>query len=186
MDLLTIENSATQWPAGVAPPPALLPYAYKLEGGGLGMTAAPSAGGGVLGIDEEARTADFVISTEARDRGGDVMSLAGVDLQEYATNPIVLFGHRQGSPGSVEASKPVGVSASPDGRLMVWRDGGRLIARCHFHADTDEAREVWAGVRNGWLRGASIGFDPIGDPVPLPPEPGQRRVGYHFTKWRLL
>lgn len=146
--------------------------------------AAP--GNGPLSIDEQARTADFVISTGTTDRTGDEMVVAGVDLSEYARNPVVLFGHRQGTPQSVEASMPVGTSVGPDGRLMVWQDRGRLIARCHFHADTQEAREVWEGVRNGWLRGASIGFDPVSEPVPLGNAVQGRRMGFRFDRWKLL
>ncbi len=171
------------WPDHAAPPAALAPYAYKLDSGLLGI-AAPQQGS--LAIDEQKLTSDWVISTPLRDRGGDEMG-PDVDLSEYKLIPNVLFAHRQAMPGQPGLPMPVGLSEAPDGRLMIWKDEkGWLCGRCHHHLDTSEARLCWLGVKNGWLRGASIGFDPVSQPVPLPPEPGQRRVGFRFDRWKLL
>lgn len=180
---MSIFFQSPDWNPLLSPPAAQRPYVYKLDGR-LGMAGPPV---GPLGIDEEKRTADFIISTNERDRGGDEMVVAGCDLSEYRINPVVLLGHRQVMPGQPDRPLPVGVATDPAGALRVWVDSqGRLLSRCHFHEDTDEAREAWLGVRNGWLRGASIGFNPTVPPTPLPPVEGNMRTGYRFAGWKLL
>jgi len=97
----------------------------------------------------ESRSAEFVISSESVDAHGTVFRMDGWDLDRYAKNPIVLYGHRSGSD-------------NPDdiiGTSEVFIRDNQLIARATFEdAETNpKAEKVWRKVQNQTLRMASIG-----------------------------
>lgn len=126
-----------------------------------------------IGIDEKRRAATFTVSTADPDRVGDIIAPEGVDLTHYAKNPVWLLGHSM--------STIIGTSESPEGRLAIQIEPGkRILATCFFHGATTEARQAWQGVVEGWLRAASIGFNPL--------EPAERLKtgGLLFKRWELL
>lgn len=88
-----------------------------------------------------------VLSTGSVDRDGDTIDPSGWDLEAYAKNPVVLFGHDRRSP-------PVGRA------LRVWTEGGALKADVEF-APTEDGRECEALVRGGFLSAASVGFEAV-------------------------
>lgn len=99
-------------------------------------------------INEEARTAEFVISSEAVDGHGTVFKASGWQLSRYAKNPVVTYQHAD-------------FSQDPDmviGTSEVRIEEGRLIAIMHFEAADDNpvAEKVFRKIKNGILRGASI------------------------------
>jgi len=115
----------------------------------------------------EGRTVDFVISSEAQDRDGDVIEAAGWELGNFLKNPVVLFGHDHGG--------------LPIGRASDMRvEGGALKASVEF-ATMDQnplAESVFRMVKAGFLKGASVGFMPI--------EFERDGDGMKFTKQELL
>lgn len=115
----------------------------------------------------EGRTIDFVISSEAQDRDGDVIEAAGWELGNFLKNPVVLFGHDHGG--------------LPIGRASNMRvEGGNLKASVEF-ATMDQnplAESVFRMVKDGFLKGASVGFMPI--------EFERDGDGMRFTKQELL
>ena len=67
----------------------------------------------VKSIDEEKRQATFVISTDEKDRMGEVVEQSW-DLENYKKNPIVLFGHDPSKPGYV-VGRATEIVADKDG-----------------------------------------------------------------------
>lgn len=147
----------------------------------------------ITGIDKIAMSATAIISTIHRDRMGDEVIPEGCDLSAYRRSPVVFFGHQS-------IPFPVGSSESPDGRLSVVITPGKEIrATCYFHQHTKEAEQVFDLVASGIIRGVSIGFNPLAEPVPLPrddrrstlvgtPMALQPRMfgGFRYERWELL
>jgi len=103
----------------------------------------------IRGIDNEARTAEFIISSESIDRHGTVFKLDGWDLENYQRNPIVCYNHNSNGD-------------NPDtiiGTSEVYKDGANLIGRVTFEAEGDNplADKVWKKVNKNLLKMASVG-----------------------------
>jgi HK97 family phage prohead protease len=113
------------------------------------------------------RQLTYVISTKAPDREND--RVLGFDLSNYRKNPVVLFAHDY-------RSLPVGKAVS------ISQVGDSLISTVEFvPADISPvAEQCYQLAAQGFMRGASIGFKPIG--MPKSNELG----GYDFPKVELL
>ncbi|MEO0573217.1 MAG: HK97 family phage prohead protease [Bacteroidota bacterium] len=127
-------------------------------------------------VNEEERTAEFVISTEAVDSYGTVFKLDGWDLKRYEKNPIVLYQHNSHS-------------SDPDlviGTAKIKKEDGRLIGTVTFESAEDNplAEKVFRKVKNNILRGASISARPsegrMGDK-----EKGEDPEVFYFTRQEL-
>lgn len=99
------------------------------------------------------RQAEFVISTESVDTYDTVFKIDGWDLERYANNPIVAYGHRTWSD-------------NPDmiiGTSTVRVEGKELIGVVTFEEEevNPMAEKVWRKVQAGTLRMASVGANPI-------------------------
>lgn len=106
----------------------------------------------VATVNEEARTAEFVISTEAVDSYGTVFRASGWDFTRYNENPVVTFQHDDHS-------------SDPDmviGTSEIRQEDGKTIATVTFEAAEDNplAEKIFRKVKNGILRGASVYFHP--------------------------
>ncbi len=110
----------------------------------------------------------FTISTASEDREGDVLIPAGCVSANYLKNPVVLWAHDY-------YSLPIGKT-----RHIGATFDDRLEADVEF-APTDFAQEVKSLVDAGFLKGASVGFNPLEPGEPLPN--GQ---GYRYKRWELL
>lgn len=110
-------------------------------------------------IDEGARSIDFIVSTAARDRDGDIVMPEGWELSRYRENPVVLWGHNP--------MQPIGRS------LAVRVENGALMARAEFMPrETSElADSVFKMYAGGFLKAVSAGF------MPLEMEPMQHEDG---------
>jgi hypothetical protein len=102
-------------------------------------------------VNEEARTAEFVISTEAVDSYNTVFKAAGWDFTRYNANPVVTFQHDDHS------SDPNMVIGTSEIRL----EDGKTIATVTFEdfEDNELSKKVFRKVKNNILRGASIRAD---------------------------
>lgn len=98
------------------------------------------------------REAEFVISTEAVDTYGTVFKIDGWNLERYAKNPIVCYGHRSwdGNPDMIIGTSEVRV------------DGQELVGKVRFETEdiNPTAEKIWKKVQAGTLRMASIGANP--------------------------
>lgn len=101
------------------------------------------------GIDEQEKSAEFVISTESPVRDSyyappTSLDSEGVNLERFRANPVVLFMHEQ--------VWTAGVSSLP--RV----EGKSLVARVTFDAEDDLGAWLWGKVRRKIIRMASVGF----------------------------
>ena len=99
--------------------------------------------------DDDNRTVEFVISSEATDSYNTVFKMDGWDLNRYTQNPIVCYQHRS-------------TSSDPDdiiGTSKVYVEDDKLIGRVTFEegAINPKAEKVYQKVLNGTLKMASVG-----------------------------
>lgn len=98
------------------------------------------------------RAMSFVFSDESVDRYGDIIFARGWLLENFAANPVALFGH--------DASKPENVI----GRARNVRvEGTRLLGDIVFAeaAVNPVAETVFRMLQGGFLKCVSVGFQPI-------------------------
>jgi len=108
------------------------------------VKASPSSDAGSTANSNEQEILTFRASIESEDRVGDVIRASGWELDNYRSNPVVLWGHRHDL-------LPVGKSVD------VWVEGDALMASIEF-APTDFAQQVKKLFTEGFLRGVSVGF----------------------------
>src|SRR5437660_8199290 len=89
-------------------PRALSAYAYVTKQGALGVSNLSSAAPDQA--DTDSGSIPFVVSTYAPDRDGDIVVPMGCQLDNYAKNPVVFFGHQ-------EFPIPIARCMAPNGRL---------------------------------------------------------------------
>ena len=108
----------------------------------------------VKSIDEEKRQATFVISTDEKDRMGEVVEQSW-QLDNYKKNPIVLFGHDPSKPGYV-VGRALEIKSDKDGEKNI------TLGTVQFAEEgtSDDADTVWKLVKQGILRTVSVGFIP--------------------------
>jgi len=99
-------------------------------------------------IREDAREVDFVASTESPDSHDSVVK-ANWDVARFESNPVVLWAHES-------RELPIGVASNV---RVVKKE---LLATVRFvGADVNpKAEQVWQGVKQGVIRGMSVGFYP--------------------------
>jgi len=118
---------------------------------------------------EDDRTIKFVISTGDPDREKDIISPDGWNTSNYLKNPVVLFAHDYGSLPVARATN-------------VKLENGNLVAEAEFAdaALNPMAEQVYQMLREGFLRGASVGFRPLDFTY------NEQRGGVDFTQQELL
>ncbi len=132
----------------------------------------------IRNVDEESRTAEFVISTEALDTYGTVFKAAGAVLDRYQKNPIVTYQHEDWS------RDPDDVIGTSELRL----ENNQWIARATFedleNDMNEKAEKIFRKVKKGTLRMASIIAAPIEGGWGVS-ELGEDPDAYYFRKWEL-
>jgi HK97 family phage prohead protease len=100
-------------------------------------------------INVEARTADFVASTDAVDSYDEIVDQSSWELDIYKSNPVVLFAHK---------SRDLPIGKSTDVQVR----NGRLECTIEFAPESanPEAERVWQLVQGEYLRAVSVGFIP--------------------------
>lgn len=132
-------------------------------------------------IDLEEGIHEVIISTEAIDREGDIVVAAGIELEDYLKNPVVLFGHKYSDPEAV-----VGRSLEIESADQKVRSKFQF-APWGTSTGADVTRRLW---EKNFLNAASIGFYPKVweqiNPEEEPDEWGWYSGGYRFLEWELL
>lgn len=115
-----------------------------------------------FGISTEDRTVRGVPhSTETRDRMGDVIRVAGWNLDNYKANPVILYGHASHSESPIN-SFPVARGMRPrTGRSESGMRALLIDEKYHEEETNPNAELVWRMVAVGALPGRSVGFLPI-------------------------
>lgn len=140
----------------------------------------------VRNIDEEKRTAEFVISDESVDRHNTILDAKGWDFDPYKRNPIVSYQHElYGS--FLKGSDPDNVIGKT---IDLKQEKGETIATVEFEPKeiNEKAEKIFQKVKFGTLRSASVGFIPTeeGEIKKIKNEEGQERKVFHFGKRELL
>ena len=95
---------------------------------------------------------EVIISTEAVNSYGTRILTAGIDLEQYKRNPVLLWMHRRSYQDT----------AGPIGRIEnLRREGDKLIGTPVFDANDPFAKQVESKWENGFLRMASAGLEPL-------------------------
>lgn len=120
-----------------------------------------------------ARTFTAKITTNSIDRDGEVLIPQGMDARDFKKNPIVFWNH--------DYNQPIGTAADMKRNDDHWTATARL-------ASTPFAQEVYTLMREGVVRGVSVGFVPIESRPATKGDidkfgDGVKRV---FPKWKLL
>lgn len=92
-------------------------------------------------------TASFIASSAAVDRYGDIIDQNGWQLENYKSNPIILFNH-----DATQLSIGRGEVEVVDGNLMI-----DIV----FDSDDPRAAEIGRKVNAGFLNAVSVGFNAI-------------------------
>ena len=121
------------------------PRTKDLSGDSIDLGARNKADDSV-GVTEppSGRRITFRASIESEDRAGDVIRAEGWELDNYRSNPVVLWAHRHDL-------LPVGKSVD------LWIENGALMATIEF-APTEFAQQIRKLFEQGFLRGVSVGF----------------------------
>ena len=122
--------------------------------------------------DPEDRTLEFIGSDESVDSYGDIMEVAGWDLDRYQKNPVFLWAHRYDQP--------------PVGKAIQVMQGDKLKFHIKFaSADTYPfADTIYKLYKGGFLRGTSVGFMPR-EHEELVNDDGAR-TGWRYKRQELL
>ena len=97
-------------------------------------------------IDEVARTAWFIASTDCVDSYGEIVEQTWV-FDRWKTNPVILWGHKSGDP--------------PIGHAKEWKVvNNQLLIKVFFSAVNPFAEMIWLLILEGTVRACSVGFMP--------------------------
>lgn len=129
------------------------------------------------------RSFTCVMTSKVIDRDGDMLLPGGMDSKDFEKNPILFFNHSWGA-------MPVGTVTG------IKRQGDRIIARCQMaerpesHPDGEEweADTILSLIKQGVIKGVSVGFEPIDGRKPTDDEIKSHGddLTWVFTKWKLL
>lgn len=118
-------------------------------------------------LDDETRTIQFIGSTNAVDRYGDVVE-QNWDLGNFMKNPVIPWGHDYSSPPVAKALE------------VGYKDGSLTFTGQFADAETYPfADQIYKMYKGGYLRAFSVGF------IPLEYD-GNYQDGYTITKSELL
>lgn len=107
-----------------------------------------------IAVDEENKTATFVMSTESIDRHGDIVDQESWNLEHFKKNPMFFFQHRS--------------DQFPLGKwLDVWFEDDpdnegkqRLVGEAKFRTKFEDADRAFEHVKEGDMSAVSVGFIP--------------------------
>lgn len=123
--------------------------ALKMQGKTYVMEVSHKA----ISIDEENKTAVFILSTGLIDRHGDMVDQETWNLEHFEKNPSFFFQHNSWD--------------FPLGKwLRLWFEddpemGKVLVGEAKFSVDIDEtSKRAWEHVKEGNLKMVSVGFIP--------------------------
>ena len=116
------------------------------------MSELVARGLALKSVNKDARTVDFIASTDAIDSYDEIVEQDWI-LDRYLSNPVVLFGHNS-------RDLPIGTAT----RCEVVEASGRKQLECTIQfltaAANPMAEQVWHAVQEGGLRAVSVGFMP--------------------------
>src|SRR4030066_1194292 len=127
----------------------------------------------VKAFDDENLILEHFISTEHKDRDGDVMRAKGMKV---VGKPVVLLLHGRGSMGSEPVGKPLSITVDE------FKGEPGILAKTQFFAD-DVGRRLYGKAKGGFLPNWSIGYK-VDQAKELLRE--GKYDGREVTKWQLF
>jgi len=127
----------------------------------------------VKSYDEKNLVVEHFISTEARDRGGDVMKADGMVIKG---RPVVLLAHGYSGMGQEPIAKPLKIEAG------TFKGKKGILAKTQFFADTIGKR-LWQKTTQGFAPNWSIGYIVLAKEDTRDEEGRPTRI---VKKWELL
>ena len=133
----------------------------------------------VRNIDKRLRQIEFIVSTDTRDRAGDIVRADGWELDNYRKNPVFLWAHDYTRP-------PIGRAIEIEAIAAPKRASGSsgVLRAVDEFADTEFALEIFDLYSDKILNAVSAGFDPIEWQAMF--EENDRFVGIEYTRQELL
>ena len=102
----------------------------------------------------------FVVSDESLNKYGSRVMTAGIDLEEFKSNPVMFWNHKRDEDGLFGQSAR---DRMPIGRWEnIRQDGDRLIADAVIDLNDSTGKKVAEKIENGFLKAASIGIQATG------------------------
>jgi hypothetical protein len=99
----------------------------------------------------------FILSDSGLNKYGFRVLTSGIDISDFAKNPIMLYAHIRGNDSSPNKDMVL-----PIGRWVNLRfEGDQLLADAEFDEDDEFAMKIAKKVEKGILNTASIGLDPV-------------------------
>jgi uncharacterized coiled-coil protein SlyX len=126
----------------------------------------------VKAFDDENLILEHFISTEHKDRDGDVMRAKGMKV---VGKPVVLLLHGRGSMGSEPVGKPLSITVDE------FKGEPGILAKTQFFPD-DVGRRLYGKAKGGFLPNWSIGYK-VDEAKDLMRE--GKYDGRDVTKWQL-
>lgn len=102
-------------------------------------------------FDEKDLTVTHFISTERRDRGGDVLYADGMKIEG---KPVVLFQHGFSAAGAEPIAKPLWIKKGE------FKNHKGIQAKTQFYPD-ELGKRLWDKSAHGYIPNWSVGFRPI-------------------------
>ena len=115
-----------------------------------------------------------IISTNDVDSYDEVLLPEGLNAKKFATNPIILFNHNR--------DMPIGKS------LSIRKSGNGLVAKGKLAEGILEIDNIWKLIKQGILKGVSVGFRVIEERKPTPEDIKLfgKKVRNVISKWSLM
>lgn len=129
-------------------------------------------------IDERLMSARAIINTPREDREGDVIKPAGVQLENFRNNPVVLWEHGLG-----EITRPIAKCQHPDGRLAIEVDNEKISATSYFTTKSMESLQIFHLISEGLVRATSVRALPIKTSTRKTADSG---IGIVLEQWELI
>jgi HK97 family phage prohead protease len=123
---------------------------------------------------EDLREFSALITNEAQDRDNEVLLASGMKKSDFLNNGIILFNH--------DPDQPIGTATA------LRRSGNGWIAKGRIAENVQKAEEVWQLLKQGILKGVSVGFTVIEQRAPTKKDFAEfgKNVSNIISKWNLL
>lgn len=132
----------------------------------------------IRSVNAADRTIDFVASTEAGDRYGDIIRVNGWVLDNYKKNPVFLWQHQSQNPpigACVDVKKEFGAAPALVQKIRFFSKSVYPFADTIFQMYMDHG-----------LKAVSVGFMPLEQPKRIKDPENDESLGYEFTKQELF
>ena len=123
--------------------------------------------------DNGERTFTARITTNDIDRDGEVLLPQGMDSKDFKKNPVVFWNH--------DYNQPIGISTELKRGDTYWTATAKI-------ASTPFAQEIYTLMKEGVVRGVSVGFQPTESRPPSKKDLDMfgDTVRHVYSKWKLM